>query len=71
MVYNNSRNTRLRRDFPRPLGERRLWVTSAFGGGKRKYEKKNWGAWGALNSFKPLTRVMRITNVLGFEIGQR
>ena len=41
-----------------------IWETAAFGDGERKKrKKKNWGALGAPNSFKNVTRSMRIPNM--------
>ena len=70
MMY--SRNTRLRRDFPRPPGERRLrchlWKPSPSVAvnewkNKRNLGQKNWGSPSAPHSYENFRRVMRIPNM--------
>ena len=65
IIYTNngySRNTRLRRDFSRPPGERRRQrpFRAAYDGGKRR---KKIGSPAAPHSFQDFRRVMRIPNM--------
>ena len=66
LLLQDSRNSRLRRRFPHPPGERRLWGAGAapYVAAEKKYlGHRSSGAFGAPNGFKNFRRAMRIANM--------